>query len=338
MAKYDINLENVKKGICNPDRVFDEVILEYSYRTISSIINSNKTIGTNIYNRDWDVLIVLDTCRVDALRLVASDYDFIEQVDSIQSVGGASGEWVARTFDKSHLNEIQKTAYLTANAHVQQILDDRTQETDRNKHLNYKTLRLFPTVDISDLSYYEYLFQYERWGEKGPLGHTDGMTPPRYVTERAIDIGRKKNYDRMVIHYFQPHSPWVASALNEGRELEQYEEDWWNYLTETGDVDSVWNAYIKDLRYVLNDIALLLNNLDEKRVILTADHGEAFGEYNILGHKIGSLHPKVRNVPWVEATGKDKKTYLPTIEPPKESNTMSTDTIEEQLSALGYKT
>lgn len=269
---------------------------------------------------------------------MADEYEFLGDIDSIHSVGGASGEWIARTFHKSHLKKIRKTAYLTANAHVQQILDDRTQETEPSKHLNYKVLRKMPTVDISELNYYEYLFQFEKWGEEGPLGHVMGMTPPRYVTDRAISIGREKNYNRMILHYFQPHSPWVANAITKNRELEPHEDDWWNYLTKTGDVKTVWSSYLDDLRYVLDDVELLLDNLDAERVIITADHGEAFGEYGVLGHNIGSLHPKVRRVPWAETTGVDLNTHSASTEPPDKDTSMSTSSVEDQLSALGYKT
>ena len=52
MAKYKINLENIKKGIRHPGRVFDEIVLEHSYRLASTLINSRQTIGTNIFDRN----------------------------------------------------------------------------------------------------------------------------------------------------------------------------------------------------------------------------------------------------------------------------------------------
>jgi len=45
-----------------------------------------------------------------------------------------------------------------------------------------------PTIDINSVGKVEYLFQYERWGEEGPRGHVEGMTPPRYVTDRATTV------------------------------------------------------------------------------------------------------------------------------------------------------
>lgn len=217
-------------------------------------------------------------------------------------------------------------------------MDEQTQRYNPDMHLTHKALRFFPTVGIEELGRFEPLYEYEPWGEDGDFGHKKGMTPPRYVTERAISVGREMDYDRMILHYFQPHSPWVANALSEDRELNEYEDDWWNYLARTGDVETVWDSYLADLRYVLDDVELLLKNLDADTVIISADHGEAFSEYGVRGHEIGSLHPKVRTVPWVETPAVDEETYSPTIEAPETESELSTDEVEEQLSALGYKT
>lgn len=338
MDKYELSVENVTKALKNPSRAIDKIFLEYSVRLPATLLNSKLTIGTNVYDRDWDVLILLDTCRVDALKAVADEYDFLNDIGSIRSAGGASGEWIARTFDESHRELIQNTAYLTANAHARQILDEQTQRYNPDKHLTYKALRYFPTVGIEDFGTVEPLYQYEPWGEEGDLGHIKGMTPPRYVTERAISIGRKMDYDRIILHYFQPHSPWVSTALSEDRELNEYEDDWWNYLARTGDVETVWDSYLGDLRYVLDDIEILLKNLSADTVAISADHGEAFGECGVRGHEIGSLHPKIRTVPWVETSAVDQETHTPTIEAPNTEPELSTDEVEEQLSALGYKT
>lgn len=35
-------------------------------------ISSRMDLGYNVYNEDWDLLIILDTCRVDALRHFAT--------------------------------------------------------------------------------------------------------------------------------------------------------------------------------------------------------------------------------------------------------------------------
>jgi len=44
------------------------------YRGSWRVVGSRLPLGTNIYDRSWDVVVVLDACRVDVLRAVADDY------------------------------------------------------------------------------------------------------------------------------------------------------------------------------------------------------------------------------------------------------------------------
>lgn len=337
MLKHDLSLENVKKAFEYPRQAIDETVYEICYRIPSAYLNTKRTIGTNVFTRDWDLLIILDTCRVDAIKAVASEYEFITDIDSIRSVGGRSPEWIAKTFIHRYRDEIQETGYLSANVFPERILRDKHQETAsiRDEQLTYKFLAAIPTVDVNALGHFEYLYQYEPVGESGPLGHEDGGTPPRYVTDRGIAVGRSKNLDRLILHYLQPHPPYVANALKEDRELHRHEHDWWGYLGETGDYETIWETYLDELRYVLDDVEVLLENIDAETVAITADHGEAFGEYWEFGHKTGSLHPKVRTVPWIETTATDGKTYIPSFDPPTEST--SNNGLEDQLEALGYQ-
>jgi len=83
---------------------------------------------------------------------------------------------------------------------------------------------------------------------------------------------------------------------------------------------------------VLDDIELLLDNIDAEKVVVSADDGEAFGEYGIYSHYTGSLHPHIRYVPWVTTSATDSESYQPIVEA-KESANVST---EENLEALGY--
>jgi hypothetical protein len=334
MTQYQLSVENIKKAVKNPIRLLDEVIIGYSCRIPLSIINSRHTIGTNIFDNEWDVLIILDTCRVDALQELQPEYDFITNVKSTYSVGGSTNEWTARTFDQPHIDEINKTTYIAGQGNPINILEKKKQY-DSNRRLEYQALRFMPTVDGDELNKIEYVFTYKRWNGDGPDNITQ-KTPPRYVTDRAITTAREEDHERLLLHYLQPHSPWVANALKQDRELKKYEDNWWGYLAETGDKEKVWETYLDDLRYVLDDIELLLENIDAETVAITADHGEAFGEYGIMGHKIGSLHPKVRKVPWVVTSGEDTQSYAPSTEEPNEEK-ISDEELDRQLEALGYK-
>ncbi|QCC60914.1 hypothetical protein DVR14_14310 [Natrinema thermotolerans] len=155
------------------------------------------------------------------------------------------------------------------------------------------------------------------------------------MTDRGIDVVRNEDFERVILHYLQPHPPYMARALEADRPLHEHERDWWGYLGDTGDKETVWETYLDELRYVLDDVELLLENMDAERVAITADHGEAFGEYWEFGHKTGSMHPKVRTVPWVETSATDTGTYTPEFEAPQEND--ADGTLSEQLEALGYK-
>lgn len=337
MLKHSLTWDNIKKGLKNPKQAVDETVLELALRLPLTYLNTKTTVGTNMFSRDWDVLILLDTCRVDALREVASEYGFLSDIGSICSVGGRSPEWIANTFTEKYEESIRNTAYLSANVFSKQILQDRHHESVSLSEVTmaYSLLKRLPTVEASALGRFEYLYEYEPVGEAGPLGHKDGGTPPRYVTDRGIAVGREYDFDHLILHYLQPHPPYVANAVESGRELKQYESDWWGYLGDTGDYETIWETYLDELRYVLDDVELLLDNIEAERVAISADHGEAFGEYWEFGHKTGSINPTVRSVPWVVTTAKDSKTYSSSVSPP--ADTEPDDGVEDRLAALGYK-
>lgn len=340
MIKPGLTLENLKRGFRHPFLLFDETVLQHLYRVPATAINSRWMIGTNVFSLDWDVLILLDTCRIDALSALAGEYDFLGEVGHIRSVGGATPEWIAKTFSAGYEPLIRNTCYLTATPQARGILEERLPQRRslKESHFAYSLLQWYDTVDIETLGDVEYLFLHEPVGESGAYGHVHGTTPPKYVTDRGISVGREGQFDRLILHYMQPHAPYVSNALAEDRELEEWEGPRpLRYLRQTGDFSSVWEAYMDDLRYVLDDVELLLQNLDANRVAITSDHGEAFGEYGIYGHAIGSLHPKVRMVPWAVTSGVDEGTYSPSVGPQERERPGIEQSTEEILADLGYK-
>jgi hypothetical protein len=334
MFKFDLTIENVKRGISNPYQIFDEVVLQHIYRIPSTVYNIPYDVGTNIFTKDWDLLIILDCCRVDALREVAPEYDFIEDVSSLKTVGGSTPEWTAKTFNPKYLDKIRQTGYVSGTVQLKSILEeDRPSKLNLSEgHLAHKLLSYHDTVDISDLGFVDYAFEYNYPNDK-IAKHPKGKTPPRYITDRGIQAARKEDLDRLILHYMQPHGPYAADAIAEGRDLEKHEGRPLRYLRNTGDMDTVWESYLNEIRFALDEVEIALNNIDAEKVIITADHGEAFGEYGIYGHTVGSLHPQVRHVPWAQTTATDSDTYEPMI---KEENERKNST-EEMLEALGYK-
>jgi hypothetical protein len=283
-------------------------------------------LGTNIYDRDWDLLLVLDACRVDALEAVAPEYDFIEDVDSIWSVGSASHEWICKTFTNDYYNEISETALITSNPFFPQVFGEGTYPPKA-----YSIPLMWPDWDIVEQSAFKQFLHVHRHD----FDDFFPEAPPQIMTDYAIQAGRTTDFDRMVVHYLQPHTPYIADAYEEQRPLTDVESDPWTAIEEgTASVSEVKELYLDNLRMVLDSIGLLLQNIDAEDVIITADHGELFGEFGLHGHPEGFVHPDLKKVPWATATATDHNEYTPDVDESRQDE-ITADT-EQRLEQLGY--
>ncbi|WP_265108290.1 hypothetical protein [Halosolutus halophilus] len=295
------------------------------YLTIWYAVTSRWPFGKNVYRSDWDLLIILDACRVDALREVADEYDFIEEVNSVWSVGSQSAEWMANTFTESWRDEIGNTTYISGNGFSGAVLKrGRYPPANNTIPVDFSS---WSTVDESALNSH-----IEVWETNHD--ETYGSVLPGPMTDHAIEVGRNGDANRIIAHYTQPHLPYVGTAYREGREATDLEDRGYEILEEgRGSTDEVYEAYVETLRWVLDDVAELLENIDAEKVVITSDHGEAFGEWKAYGHPEGFPHPVVRKVPWVETTARNEHTREPDIEV---NSTTGTD-IKEHLRDLGYR-
>jgi hypothetical protein len=234
---------------------------------------------------------------------------------------------MAKTFDRSFDDEIGKTAYITSNPHANTVLDNRL-ESDWKSESDSDVKRLnrygkWNFVHHKELGKYEPLWEYA--GE-------EYRYPPNYVTDRGIDISRQSSYDRMILHYMPPHTPYRDTFIPDNYGVDSFPDGPFSYLKRTGNREVVYKTYLNMLRWVLDEVEVLLDNVDADTVAITADHGEAFGEYNVYFHRAGSLHPHIRNVPWAITTGNDSGSYTPSFSVEEEE----THNVEESLRSLGY--
>lgn len=261
--------------------------------------------GTNVFDREWDVLVLLDACRVDLAVEVAPQYPFLDTPDTLTSVGSSSLDWLQRTFTPERRPVMSDTAYVTGNPFSYRVLD--------GEHL----------LVLDEV--WRYAWDDER-----------GTIPARPVTDRAIATARTQHPDRLIIHYMQPHLPSIPQPLSEGMNRETlgqgagWESPWKRLRHGDLSIETVWTAYRANLEYVLEDVQLLLENLDADRAIISADHGNAAGEYGVYGHPQVPLSV-VRTVPWYETSGRDEHTYEPALE--REDGNGD---VAEKLAALGY--
>lgn len=265
-------------------------------------------IGTSVFEREWDILIILDACRPDLLEEVSGQYDFLpSEMPTMYSVGSRSDTWMQKNFAEKYRDELARTAYVTGNPYSDSFCSERE----------------FALLDE--------VWSYA-WDEDV------GSVPAEDITDRAIATGRNHDFGRLLIHYMQPHFPSFPQPLAEGIDLERFGTEWssvWDQLEDgTLSRQEVWSSYKKNLEYVLDNVGILLRNLDGDIVILSADHGNAIGEWGMYGHPINKPAPVLRRVPWVQVSSTDTQEYTTNVE---NMNGSLNTRIEARLNDLGYK-
>jgi len=260
--------------------------------------------GTNVFERDWDVLVVLDACRADMFDRIGPEFGY-DDAETTWSVANMSDTWMERTFTDDHRDAIEQTAYVSGNPFTR-----------------------FHDWDVSRL---DEVWTYA-WDDE-----VNGV-PARPITDRALSTWHEQHPAQMIVHYMQPHFPsFPHPTIGDHGDLQDFGHGWDTVWNDAGDAipwDTVQEAYDDNLRYVLEDVELLLDNLDAETVAITADHGNSLGTLGIRGHPKYVLLPEIRRVPWVEVEGRGPGHYEPSTE--REQEDTSDDAVQERLDALGY--
>lgn len=257
--------------------------------------------GQCIFDSSWDLCIILDGCRYDLMEKVSGEYGFLTGLEAVTSVGSHSREYYNNTFSTNE--DLRDTIIVTANPHS----------------ANH--------VPAEQIKHVDEVWRYTECSH--------ATTPPRQVTDRSIDHARNQSYSRLIVHYMQPHVPFIgASRVGEDfTPAGDPQNNAWAKL-QRGELsrEKVWKRYKATLRLVLDDVEVLLSNVDAERVLITSDHGNAMGERWLYDHPAYICHPALRKVAWVFTSAKDKNTHTP-----QEYKQDKTDTLEDQLQALGYR-
>lgn len=278
---------------------------------------TKKTITNNfsektIYEYEWDTLVILDACRVDLLCEVAPENEWLPANDDIKnsaihSVAGSSKEWMERTFGSANPEVLKQTAYITGNPFSEQALNSE------------------------DFGLLDEAWRYQ-WDDDS------GTIPPDPLVERAIQVSRAGNYDRVIVHLMQPHAPFINnSTIHSGYNPQRWgsaeETDIWNRIRR-GEIDrqQVWKAYRENLQLALDSVHDLMINTNGE-LVLTADHGNAIDDNGIWGHPDIPVN-SIRRVPWVAIRAENVENRPVDL---SSVDDQSDATVEDRLSALGYK-
>jgi len=296
------------------------------------VASSRLPAGVDVLSADWDVLVVLDTCRVDALRGAVDRLDGPAAADVASRVsrGSQTAEWLCQTF--AGADGLDDLGYVSGNGWTKAVFEEGLRPDDDHW---FDGLDLPTEWDVPDADAFgELVHAWQR--DRGEYSTDVPWAPhpaPRTVTDHAVALGRERpDLERLVVHYKQPHAPYTVAAEREGRaELTRAERAPFDFLQAGGHRDAVWNAYRTDLAAALDEVAALCRNV-EGTVAVTADHGEAFGEFGEFGHRPAMLHPEVKRVPWVTLSATDERARDGDLAAYQASGR----DVDEQLEALGY--
>ncbi|WP_248516889.1 hypothetical protein [Salinarchaeum laminariae] len=279
--------------------------------------------GEDFMEEDWDTLLILDACRYDMFESTCTiDGDLTQK----NSLGSATPEFLQRTFRNG---DFPDTVYVTSNPQVNLRLD---------------TDIFHDVVNVWKSDWHDEL----------------GTVEPQFVTKRAFEVQERYPNKRIIVHYMQPHYPFIGEKHSEdlgdhsGFELSKRlasDEDVsregltvWDRL-KNGELpeDAVWDAYIENLELVLSDIGSNISKFEGKTVI-TSDHGNMLGEVatplniELYGHPTGIHAEDLIAVPWLEIES-DSRKHISAETASEDETTASeedSDVIEERLKDLGY--
>lgn len=310
-------LEEIRKNGRNTfwwrQRVLSHVVSQYFRRF-------GRSGDRPVHEEDWDTLVILDACRYDAFERAAAEYGLNGRLERRISRESGTPGFLRENFSEGQFHD---TVYVTANAYVNTLLNDDT------FHAVVPAWR-------------------DNWDDELNTVTPEGMAA---ACRAALETYPEK---RHVFHFVQPHEPFVGetklgvreSALREealGREAKAHAEREPNSFERLarGDLskETVWSAYRDNLDRAMPVVAGLLNDVGGKTVV-TADHGEAFGEFawpfpiRVYGHPLGVLIPALTEVPWFVSERGDRRAIR--SDPPRHREQLDEDTATERLRMLGY--
>ncbi len=239
--------------------------------------------AVHVMDEDWDVLVVLDACRADFFERVA-DLETFDEYRRVVSLGSHSSEWTRRNFGG---REFGDTVYVSANPHTSLVAGDSFH-------------------DVVEL--WEDAFDDEA-----------GVVLPDAVVDAAVAASEAYPHKRLVVHFMQPHGPFVGSDVEDPTESEA----------------AHWRAYAENLEYGL-DYALEVTETLPGKTVITADHGRLYStglkrSLGLFAHKPRLRFPELVVVPWAVVEGERTDVRV------GETSSAPGTQVEERLRQLGYR-
>jgi hypothetical protein len=299
----------ITKGVSNPKLLLRELNRFYYTGQYGTEYNH---VGTDIFEEDWDTLVILDACR----------YDMFAERNTLR------GRLERRTSRASHTSEFLRgnfggrtlldTVYTTASPQFEQRRDDLDVE--------------FHAVNN--------VWNTDRWDTE------EGTVRPEEMTDAGIEAHGTFPKKRHIVHYMQPHYPFIDSDIDS--DTRTFRKDiaggldiWGELFRGNLDVDAgdVWEPYQRNLEFALNQVERLLEEVDG-RVVVTSDHGNMIGEraspipIREWGHPPKLYTEVLVTVPWLVVENEERREV--TVKKPRVNrNNIKDSRINERLEDLG---
>lgn len=295
------SLTQIKKGLSDPSMALQELNRIYFDLTNSSDYFDG---GIDIFEEDWDNLIILDACRYDKFSERA---DLPGELHKRKSLASMTHEWVRANFTGQKAHD---TVYVSANGRFAHQRDETNAEV-------HEFIGLWDTD--------------HRYGERN-------LAPPEIVTGHALDAAEEYPNKRLIVHYLQPHQPYIGPT---GEQFER-EKNLHEMMRSNDATDELLEtAYDENLDIVLEDVRELLETLPGKTVV-TSDHGELLGEREFpipirrYGHPSGIYLSELVDIPWLVYQNGERKEIV--SDEPESTVDYDEEALEEHLKNMGYRT
>ncbi|AHG01498.1 hypothetical protein HALLA_03655 (plasmid) [Halostagnicola larsenii XH-48] len=276
---------------------------------------------------EWDYCVVLDACRYDVFSEVYEEY-LEGTLEKRWSTGSSTPEWAYRTFDSKHdiayfsgnpfindlgipLNELKWGASCeyewSATDHITNVFDvwktgwDDDLGTVPPESLEEAFRTNSAAVEAADRTVLHYMQPHAPYLSRGK-GQKLKQIQKGIRRQEEAENSDEEEESGALSSLGDTIRPKVESRL-EDSELAQKAGLWLELdpteLVRNGTREAALELYEENLRIALEAVADLISELDGT-VVVTADHGEAFGEQGVWEHHIETHIPPLMEVPWLE--------------------------------------
>jgi len=280
---------------------------------------------SRVVDREWDTLLLLDACRYDLFEETLRDHPLPGELSMRRSMESGTPGYLRENYAGRTFHDV---VYVTANPYV--------------------------NTELPSGTFHEVVPVWrDGWDEEL------ATVTPETVAKAAREAHTEHPNKRLVVHFNQPHTPFIGDESIEGRGMSNLRAkavggervtDARTPFERLGagefDRETVWLAYRSNLDRALPAVEALMTEF-EGLTAVTSDHGNALGErawpfpVRVYGHPLGVLIPALLEVPWLtHQNGPRRETVAEPPVPIERTRSDAGEGIDEEtrerLRNLGY--